>query len=241
MCKYKRHIIAFIDILGFGSKITAKEIEWQNICNVLKTFKASENVQKVFFDIDSVNITPNVIAFSDNVVISVCPMELKVSDDQAFFEVLNHIHQAISCSIKNGFLVRGAIAVGDLYVENGVIFGPALVEAVELEKNAKYPRVILSDECVNITKRSQMRDFIKYDMNASMWYFDYFKAICEMNLEDGEHVFQAVDEIIKNSSGSESKEVKKKIEWIGQEYKPSHKKWEEIKKLESDDRMLIES
>jgi hypothetical protein len=44
-----------------------------------------------------------------------------------------------------GFLTRGAIVLGDLHHRDNVIFGPALIEAYEIEsKEAFYPRVIIS-------------------------------------------------------------------------------------------------
>lgn len=43
-----------------------------------------------------------------------------------------------------GFLTRGAITVGELYHIDNMIFGPALIEAVSLKKEAVYPRLICS-------------------------------------------------------------------------------------------------
>ncbi len=47
---------------------------------------------------------------------------------------------------RGGYFVRGAISVGALYVDDDIIFGPALMEAYRAEqKLAVYPRVILCD------------------------------------------------------------------------------------------------
>lgn len=45
----------------------------------------------------------------------------------------------------DGFALRGGITVGDQFADDEVNFGPALVEAVGLEKGAKFPRVVLDD------------------------------------------------------------------------------------------------
>jgi hypothetical protein len=48
----------------------------------------------------------------------------------------------------HGFLGRGAITFGDHYMDENFVFGPALIEAVELEKEAIWPRVVLGEDAV---------------------------------------------------------------------------------------------
>lgn len=45
-----------------------------------------------------------------------------------------------------GFLARGAIAFGPLHMQKDFAFGAALIEAAELEKHTKWPRIALSPE-----------------------------------------------------------------------------------------------
>lgn len=50
--------------------------------------------------------------------------------------------------------MRGGIALGDLYMDERTVIGPALVEAVELEEHhAKYPRIILSKDCIKVVQK----------------------------------------------------------------------------------------
>jgi hypothetical protein len=50
---------------------------------------------------------------------------------------------------RQGYFIRGAISVGDLYMDNEIIFGPGLLDAYENERSqAVYPRVILSTSAV---------------------------------------------------------------------------------------------
>src|SRR5262249_8589289 len=47
--------------------------------------------------------------------------------------------------LAKGLLIRGGIAKGPLYHDDSIVFGPALIEAYQLETGvAKFPRVILS-------------------------------------------------------------------------------------------------
>jgi hypothetical protein len=48
--------------------------------------------------------------------------------------------------LRMGWLTRGAIVLGPLHHKDNVIFGPALLEAVEVEaRHSIYPRVLISD------------------------------------------------------------------------------------------------
>ncbi|HET6508500.1 MAG TPA: hypothetical protein VFG42_17035 [Baekduia sp.] len=61
--------------------------------------------------------------------------------------------------IDQGFFMRGALALGDFYIRDGVIFGPALVDAAELEHDvAVHPRIILSREAEKSQRRA-LRDY----------------------------------------------------------------------------------
>jgi hypothetical protein len=51
--------------------------------------------------------------------------------------------------LRGGFLTRGAIVLKDLYHRDNVIFGPALLQAVEMEEGeAFYPRILISETAV---------------------------------------------------------------------------------------------
>lgn len=237
---YKRHVIAFIDILGFKRAIKDKTVDTQSIRNILKSFKSSESSQYVLRDGESTTITPNVVAFSDNIAITVCPSDDKVTETQALFAVLNHIHQAISCSIKNGLLVRGAITVGELYFENGMIFGPALIEAAELEKAAKYPRVIFSDESLKILNLTHYKPKLSRLIKADTFFFDHLGLICTQQLSDGEDVFRALEAIIQRDESNEDKDVIVKIIWLRQYYQQAKTEWERIKQQRQNDQIILE-
>ncbi|HTZ87208.1 MAG TPA: hypothetical protein VMB05_11135, partial [Solirubrobacteraceae bacterium] len=53
----------------------------------------------------------------------------------------------VHCWIR-GFLGRGAITYGDHHISDRFVFGPALVEAVNLEKKTRWPRVVLGADAV---------------------------------------------------------------------------------------------
>jgi hypothetical protein len=85
---------------------------------------------------------PEISQFSDSIVISLSASSGEPAAHDAFFDVLDHF-----CIIMllNVFFVRGAITFGAMYHRRHIAFGPALLEAIEAEKQAKYPRVIVAE------------------------------------------------------------------------------------------------
>ncbi len=62
--------------------------------------------------------------------------------------------------IAEGFFVRGALTLGKFHLRDGLIFGPALIEAHDLERDvAIHPRIILGGDA----ERSQREDLQAYD------------------------------------------------------------------------------
>jgi hypothetical protein len=52
---------------------------------------------------------------------------------------------------RRGYFLRGALTVGNLHLHEGLSFGPALVEAYDLERErAVYPRIILADAALDV-------------------------------------------------------------------------------------------
>ncbi len=60
----------------------------------------------------------------------------------------------------SGFFVRGAVAIGEIYMDDDIVFGPALIEAHKAEqKKARDPRIIL-------TESARDQQYVK--LNAAM-------------------------------------------------------------------------
>jgi hypothetical protein len=57
-----------------------------------------------------------------------------------------------------GFLGRGGIAYGPHHMQKRLVFGPALVEAVNLEKDTRWPRVALTKKAADLNRKA-VRDF----------------------------------------------------------------------------------
>jgi hypothetical protein len=75
------------------------------------------------------------------------------------FLLLSTVSKLVIDLLHVGFLTRGALVVGDLYHRDNVIFGPALIEAFNIERGeAFYPRILLSEPVIKELSEYDMRD-----------------------------------------------------------------------------------
>lgn len=94
--------------------------------------------------------------FTDNIVLG----EIIESDDGEieFGVVLSQVmYYQLSMALE-GYFVRGGISVGDLFIDDKIVIGPALLKAHSIEESmARDPRVVLSTDVYKL-----IRKHIKY-------------------------------------------------------------------------------
>lgn len=137
---YSPHLVTYIDILGFRGLIEKKDpnfISW-----------AIRQVREL--------TTPNLhtnkyenetyVNFSDLIVHTV-PLAANQDESKPFEIILNQISYFAlvqAALIEKRLLLRGAITIGDMELSYGVLFGPGLISAYDLEREqALFPRIIV--------------------------------------------------------------------------------------------------
>ena len=172
---------------------------------------------------DSFKTTKQVSQFSDSIVVS-----YRLSERGAVFGMLYDIYLLQIQLVQLGFLVRGAITVGKLFHDNQVVFGPALVEAAELEKLAMYPRVILGQEVfqlgsvdMNGGPDGTAASLVSLDLDG-MYYIDYFGVSpgeFDDEWDDLYQYFSELREVIKNMSYlTRNLSIKLKHSWMRKKF-----------------------
>jgi hypothetical protein len=191
--QYQKSLVAYIDLLGTQEALNKKKGEdlpriWgilRALSNAKSDFKFKKYPAKA--DFENNGHTPFVAgtcaatsAFSDHIVIS-CPLTpfndewwLKSSPIEMLEASISRVALA---ALASGFLIRGAISVGDLYHEQGVIFGEALVDAYRLEsKEAIYPRIIVSHQAEQLIRERKLEYLLKEDFD-SLCHFHYLQGV----------------------------------------------------------------
>jgi hypothetical protein len=76
-----------------------------------------------------------------------------------------------------GFFVRGGLTLGALHVSDHALFGPALVEAYDLESRAAaYPRIVLSRAAAE-TQRGTAGGSVLLRDDDGQTFIDYLGAV----------------------------------------------------------------
>ena len=136
--KLKEEFCVFFDVLGTKNKFLTSNLEEEE-----KLVKKYENFIKNIKEILINNgFKENEIKlFSDNIFINFPNTTLKEMYD--VFRCLAYIQ--IMAIEKYNFLLRGGVEYSTIYNEKDIVIGKGLVEAVELEKDANYPIIILGE------------------------------------------------------------------------------------------------
>lgn len=231
---YKEHIVAFLDVLGFRSLVTKN-----NVNKINEYFKITEIVKDEIGKI-SVKSDINFVTFSDSIVLVV---KFGVNDDRLF-----KVRQfCIAISIlqrnlaKSDIWLRGGISFGKLAFdkEKNIIFGPALINAYELEsRHAKFPRVLLDQKFLQYLQCETTLDLIKklnLKNNNDSWIlpvlyswkiadaeYNSFKKDYPLFIDYMAHFFVTenhleLDSVMKNIriSANETPEAYEKLRWVG--------------------------
>ncbi|OWV17666.1 MULTISPECIES: hypothetical protein [Fibrobacter] len=152
--KSKDFSAKLIDAIEFSIKIMKKIV---SIHNTTILGESTEKIPEIEYKV-----------FSDNVLI--CYKETK--DDLSALSLVSFLR--LVATIQRVFferphlIVRGGITKGPLYLTKDFVGGKALIEAVELENNAVYPRIVVDDCILNELNLFKMKDELsKSVMEAS--------------------------------------------------------------------------
>ena len=171
------YIVAYIDLLGITNKIKAADQQLaMNKLHNLYTF-SMDITKKIQID-ENKDIEFKI--FSDNVIIAKKLSDEKVQRKRDIRSLLmcagSFQEQAASESV--GWLLRGGISIGQLFIDDVMVWGEALLKSYYLEdKVANYPRIIIDKRVIGeINKDSQLIEYIRKDFDGL--YFLNFLNDC---------------------------------------------------------------
>lgn len=151
----KASVVAFVDILGYQA--LTREAQRNGTAQLLLTKlheALSEATRHLSPPSEDVNVfLPHgfrppfkdrfkIRTFTDNIVIGYPIRDDAESELGAIFSQLAFFQLEM---VNRGFFIRGAIAIGDLYIDDLTVFGEGLIDAYDGEsKHARDPRIILT-------------------------------------------------------------------------------------------------
>lgn len=140
--EFKQSYCAYFDILGFKEKIKDGDLKYFD--HYLSVLQKELKQVEFFKSIPKEKNDFEIKIFTDNFVIGI-PWKLEDGEIElgTLFTVLSILQYNL---LVEDIFIRGAVSASQLYMDENTVFGPALIDAYQLEeKSAIYPRIILSE------------------------------------------------------------------------------------------------
>jgi hypothetical protein len=139
--RYSKHLVVWMDILGFSEWIERSKQDESQVARIAGVLdRAMQTASKVNLRPSGGWRRPTIARLlSDTVVVTIeNPDFLSLSNVESLVEEFN------MGMIQNGCFLRGAVVVGDHYQTDNYLFGPAVLKAIDMEKQlAAWPRIIV--------------------------------------------------------------------------------------------------
>jgi hypothetical protein len=192
MAEYKKTLLVYLDLMGFKDLIDESKSDpakVELIANTLKQMKRQADItlSKSF---KSQN-------FSDLIVRATQPKAGEQIAQLISIECWILASVQSSLFLSSGFMIRGGICFSDLFMENDLVFGPALVRAYELsEKLATFPRILIDPEVVNSVLQDGKTTLSNISVirgDDAAYFIDYLYVYCvNPNVLTGFSDFRAI-------------------------------------------------
>jgi len=184
--KYVPCLISYLDVLGMKGLLEEAGDDASKVAQVLRHFRdfsSPMDDQKKLWKSSFVN-------FSDlglRILPILTDANVKYRLGCFFHEVMDLGYIQVNL-VNRGILVRGSLTLGDHCQKGGLVFGPGLAEAHNMEsKIARYPRIIVSNNAMRALKEapvlrgegnsfkeemSYLKSFLRKDEDG-VWFLNY--------------------------------------------------------------------
>jgi hypothetical protein len=156
---FEDRFVAFVDILGFRDIVARMETEPGLFSTVRDALKTIDKQAREFRDYRAARKQSHEALLASGKVPLTSPPHLHmtafsdcyvISETFPAWHVLAGVQALGATLLTHGILCRGAVVRGPAYHRDRVLFGPAVIEAYELESQvAKYPRILVTEEVRN--------------------------------------------------------------------------------------------
>lgn len=200
---YQNKIIAYVDILGFKNYIetTVENGKKDSLYRTLFSFKSSEQSNLLKYP------TREASHFSDLLVITIDYNKTYL--EQLIEDLLNLTNNVIKSS---SLLLRGIILEGKILHYNGIIFGPGLIEAYELEKNVvQFPRIVVNKTLIDELEIDKSKLFLDID---NSYYIDYIKNKVSSSENSNNNFSEPLSSMVQQGLKSSDPGIREKYKWL---------------------------
>ena len=180
---YTESIVVFLDVLGLSNAIRETETGKRKEDEIQDLLERINSIANSIAEKSKEKLKRQVTAqaFSDCVVFSYP----EVTDNAFMF--MSHIAALTQINLAHKhFFLRGAITAGKHFASEDVIFGPAMLNAYEIEKSGGWPRISVDSSILKrISKDTRDKAFAAYLIrdNTGLCYLDYLSLQTQLDIQ----------------------------------------------------------
>lgn len=161
----KEYYIAYFDLLGYKDFFKTKPDQVEEFLEYMYLaihnmgiYKQEISSSFIAGEIAQIQIKSKV--FSDNILLCLEAGETtnEIARLLAFMAIVADIQ--LNFILRYGLFLRGGITKGTLSFNEEFVFGQGLIDVVEMEEGAKYPRIIISQNIIDYMTKPH---FVKQD------------------------------------------------------------------------------
>ena len=204
----EQYIVAYLDILGVTSRIKNPDEEKLSMNKLHNLYTHSIDLTRQIAIKGNEDIKFKI--FSDNIIIAKKITPETITDDiYCLLACVGHFQESAASDCV-GWLPRGGITIDELFIDDVMVWGKALLRSYELEdKIAIYPRVIIDNKFVSlISKEDKAYEFIRYDFDG--FAFLNFLHNCHFV---GEILMNGFELMKKEAGPNPSDRILQKLMW----------------------------
>lgn len=203
--------ILYFDFLGYKSLyetpnffLKVRYLIEKIILEKLNTYKNSFNFKIIYR------------VFSDNVIIAIERFESGKKNNMNLRLLCHFATRVQSMALFHfGFLIRGAITKGNIFINENFVYGTGLIKAYELEsKQAKHPRIII-DKDLNDERyiSSSKHCIVQYE--SDYYSLNYLHYYFPESMDLGREIQIAnIKKFINDGIRNNVERIKEKYEWV---------------------------
>jgi hypothetical protein len=169
-------LTAFADILGYSEMIRECGNDYSRLSNKLKKIRGDLIEPQDLLNRGSHFDGRSVRFFSDCVFVNVPMRSTSPTEIEDGRSEIGHSLEDLACyqhdlALK-GHFIRGCATVNFAYFDESIVFGSGVVEVVECEKSARYPRICLTKNLVSLVHHYCNKRWPGHENIASYIYRD---------------------------------------------------------------------
>ncbi|MFI3213901.1 MAG: hypothetical protein R3Y24_11210 [Eubacteriales bacterium] len=213
--------VASLDLLGSSYTILHDKND-EHLNHVYNIYNSWKKIKSSGFYFKNLQIK----FFSDNVVIAI-----DTSYGQSGLEFLIEFVTYITEHFLNcGYLIRGGISKGQIYMDDLMVWGSGLVNAYILEsKKALYPRIIIAKEVVNEISQRTCDIMVLLDEDKQ-YYLSYLRGYGK-NAKSYLQIIQKSLKMVDEQSKTCDDDVKLKLNWFKKYLQREQSHWTERERM----------